>query len=306
MNAERFDIDGALLAGPTGDARWNNLGYWRETADYTGACAALARLHGQVAGLKPDQCVLELACGQGASFDIWARDFAVGRISALEYRQSSVSAQSVSARSVSAYALARSPLPLEIDVALGRFDSALPESLAGQVFDAVLCVDAAYHARSLQDFARTAAGVLAPDGMLVFSTLLRPAAAEPRPARSAPTCSAPACSALGMRRGLGRVLSDIVLSVLLKTAAIPPGSILTADDLRATLQHNGLARIEIQDLSASVFAGFARWVEHRHRQLSWRQRWSPGWLKIRVTGRWCASIDRRRLLRYVLVSAQRE
>jgi len=283
LSAEDFDIDGALLAGPTGDARWNNLGYWRDASDYTGACRALARLHGQAARLQPGQHVLELACGQGASFAVWSEEFTVGRISALEYRASCVSA------------LNQGPHPLAGDVVLGRFDVALPETLAAQTFDAVLCVDAAYHARTLQDFACTAASALAPGGMLVFSTLAKPAEDPRAPARRR-----------GLVSALKRGARDLLVGVLRKSARIPPGSILAAGDLRAALQRSGLTQIEIQDLSASVFDGFARWVEHRHRRLPWRQRWSPGWLKIRLTGRWCASIDRRRLLRYVLVSAQRE
>jgi len=266
---ERFAIDGALLAGPGGDARWNNLGDWHDTADYTQACLALAGLHGEAALLVPGQRVLELACGFGAGIELWRERFGIEHIRALELRRQCVSAL-------------RDRLQAEqhIEVYQGRFDAPLPVPLGEQRFDAVLCVDAAYHARSLEAFLAPACQVLADQGRLVFSTLLW--AADRTPSwRSA------------------------LAGHLLRAAGIPPGSLVSDARLRALLQRHGLHDLRFELLTQRVLPGFQRWVSQRHARLPLRLRWSAAWLKIRGTAALCAYLHRHRLVDYVLVSARR-
>ncbi len=266
---ERFAIDGSLLAGPHGDARWNNLGAWDETADYTQACTALAGLHGEAAGLVAGQRVLELACGFGAGIDLWRERFGISEVCALELRPRCVEAM-------------RDRLADGKDTQLyqGRLDAPLPVALRERRFHAVLCVDAAYHARSLEDFLATACEALTADGRLVFSTLVW--ADTPAPA---------------WRRALaGR---------LLRAAGIPPGSLVSDERLRETLRRSDLHESRLEPLTGRVLPGFHRWVTRRHALLPQRLRWSAAWLKVRGAAMLCAYLHRHRLVDYVLVSARR-
>lgn len=155
---ERFNIAGDLLAGPDGDGRWNNLGYWKNAQNYTEACRALAEIHGLAAGLTASHRLLELACGHGAALDVWRHRFEVEQVAALEYRPDCVGPVRA--------------LGHPVTVVAGRFDEPLDALFPGASFDAVICVDAAYLATSLTAFIAAAESVLAEQGMLVFSTLV--------------------------------------------------------------------------------------------------------------------------------------
>ena len=266
VSPERFNIAGDLLAGPDGDCRWNNLGYWKNAQSYTEACRALAELHGVAAGLTASHRLLELACGYGAGFDVWRDRFRVSQISALEYRSDCV-------RHI------RSTEQAGIDAVLtGRFDAPLNALFPGALFDAVICVDAAYHARSLAAFLAAAESVLAKQGVLVFSTLA--------------LVSAESAGFLG--------------KAMRRFAGISPASLLTETDLRQTVAAQGLAVTAVDDIGNAVFAGFADWVAGRSRSLSWSEKCSVAWLKIAITARWCRRLAADRSLRYVLVSARRQ
>lgn len=262
---ERFAIAGDLLAGPAGDGRWNNLGYWKNARNYTEACRALAEIHGMAAGLTASHRLLELACGYGAALDVWRDRFNVAQIAALEYRPDCVSH-------------IRSSGQLAVDSVLtGRFDEPLDALFPGSSFDAVICIDAAYHARSLAAFVAAAESVLAEQGMLVFSTLVL---ADARP--------------MGW---LGNTLFN--------AAGIPPASLMTESGLRHTVAAQGLLVTVVEDISDAVFAGFADWVARRSRILSWREKYSAAWLKIAITARWCHRLSVSKNLRYVLVTVRR-
>ena len=265
VSPERFNIAGDLLAGPDGDGRWNNLGYWKNAQNYTEACRALAELHGVAAGLTASHRLLELACGYGAGLDVWRNRFRVSKISALEYRPDCI-------RHI------RSAEQAGIDAVLtARFDEPLNALFPGSSFDAVICVDAAYHARSLTAFVTAAESVLAERGVLVFSTLV---SADARPAG-----------------WLGTALHN--------AAGISSASLLTETDLRQAVAEQGLVVTTVEDISDSVFAGFADWVARRSCNLNWREQYSAAWLKIAITARWCRQLAAGRSLRYVLVSVRR-
>jgi cyclopropane fatty-acyl-phospholipid synthase-like methyltransferase len=262
---ERFAIAGDLLASPAGDGRWNNLGYWKNAQNYTEACRALAEIHGVAAGLTASSRLLELACGYGAALDVWRDRFNVAQIAALEYRPDCVSH-------------IRSSGQLAVDSVLtGRFDEPLDALFPTSSFDAVVCIDAAYHARSLAAFIAAAESVLAEQGVLAFSTVV-----------------------LVEDRSTGWLGNT-----LLNAAGMPPASLMTESNLRQTVAAQGLVVTSLEDISDAVFAGFADWVAGRSRVLNWRQKYSADWLKIAVTAHWCRRLAAGTGLRYVLVTASR-
>ena len=262
---ERFNIAGDLLAGPDGDGRWNNLGYWKSAQNYTEACRALAELHGVAAGLTASHRLLELACGYGAALGVWCGHFNVSQIAVLEYRPDCVR-------------YIRSLRQPTVDsVLMGRFDKPLDVLFPGPSFDAVICVDAAYHASSLAAFIAAAESVLAEQGVLVFSTLVL---ADARPAGW---------------------LNDVLSSA----AGIPPASLVTESSLRQTVAAQGLLVTVVEDISDAVFAGLADWVAGRSHHLNWRQKYSAGWFKIAATAHCCRRLAVSNTLRYVLVTVRR-
>lgn len=266
-----FAIATELLADQAGGPAWSNLGYWAQATDYPEACRQLAQLVGEAAELSPADTVLDLACGQGASLVLWPQAFGVQQITAIELQASCVAA------------IRAESLPAVQGIHQARFDCLpLPKALPAHAFDAVLCVDAAYHARSLTDFVAFAGEALKPEGWLVFTTLVQSQVLQ----------------ASWWRRGL--------LRPLLAAAHIPAASVLTSGELRQTLSQHGLRCVAIRHLDADVFSGFADFVQRRARTLPWSKRFSAAWCKIRVTAWFCRYLQRTGHLHYSLIKAQRQ
>lgn len=262
-----FAIPVALLSDAAAPLAWANLGDWTATADYSQACRQLALRVGSAAGLQPGDRVLDLACGEGASLCLWPEVFGVTQVTGLEYQSRCVER-----------IRRQAPAGLEA-IVQGRFDAwPAPAALQAQAFDAVVCVDAAYHASSLAAFGGFAAQLLRPQGRFAFTTLLADA---PRPDGLSP-------QRLAMAR-----------------AGIPAASVLTATELRATLAQQGFSDITVQLLDAEVLQGFADFVSRRAAELPWRRKLGAGWLKIQGTAWLCRQVSRSGSLHYGLVSATR-
>lgn len=270
--------DGAAFAIAThllddSGSGWSNLGDWRATADYAQAAAALARSVGEAAQLQPDDRVLELACGQGASLLLWQREFAVRCVDAIEWQRTCVDALN-SAGGDARRGNAR--------VHHGRFDRLpLPPALNAASFSAVVCVDAAYHADSAAAFLGVAAQALETGGRLAFTTLAGPPSRHATPWRTA------------------------FARLALAAAGVPEASLLTLPQWRAALAQQGLQIEQLRTLDSEVLAGFADFVERRQHRLPWRARFTAGWLKIRLTAALCRWLHRHALAHYVLIVARR-
>ncbi len=265
-----FAIASDLLGEAGEGLAWSNLGAWSPGLDYAQACRQLALVHGQAAELAPGQEVLDLACGSGASLMLWSEAFGVAGVTGLELQADCLAR------------IRRSPPPALQGLYQARFDQLpLPPGLPAQAFDAVLCVDAAYHASSLSTFAAFAAQALRPGGRLAFSTLVQ----------------TPVLGGVSPRE-------REVLFWLLARAGIPTASFLTPEALSMALQEQGFGELSLSYQDEAVLGGFAAFADRHQPALSWVQRYSPGWLKIAATAWLCRQLYRRGWAHYVVVSAR--
>lgn len=260
----QYAIEGSLLADDTGG--WRNLGDWSATEHYRDAAEALAVRIGVAAGLHEGMNVLDLACGYGASLNLWRRRFGVNHVAGLERQTACVE---------HLHAMASNTCT----VAQGRFDQLpLPPSLSAHApYDAVVCVDAAYHARSLRALAAVARCALRVGGRFAFTTL-----------------------AINAEQGE----LPLGLSLALRGAGIPTASLLHFAKINTTLMDEGFAEISIEQMDQAVFTGFGNHVARREKALNWRQRNSFGWLKIKGTGMLCDALAKSGRLHYVVVRGQ--
>ena len=271
-----FAIAHTLLDAAMPWPAWTNLGCWQRPDGspltlYAEAAEQLAVRVGAAAITAPGQCVVDLGCGHGASLLLWQRQFAAAQIIGIELQQ----------RCVEGWQQRDQPVA-GISLHQGRFDQLpLPENIAALLpaagCDAVVCVDAAYHADSLGAFAAVAQKLLRAQGRLAFTTVLRPA-----------------------RTSLGGQLKQRLMTRL---SGIPPASFASADELERTLTRLGFDGIRIEYLDSEVLQGFADFVKRRSAELPTAQRRSLAWLKIAATGALCEHWFRRQEARYVLVSA---
>ena len=274
MPQQQFAIASHLLGQAADDLNWSNLGYWCNTNDYITACQQLAEQVGLAAQLHADDRVLELACGQGASLTYWPQRFNIRQLYVLELQAALV--QRIQQQS---------PAALQL-IAQGRFDNlplaaALEHELTRKKFDAVLCVDAAYHASSLHDFASTARHCLHRGGRLAFTTLT-----------------------LDNSWFKANYWQKKVHAQLLNAADVPIASLLTTIQLQQQLAELGFANIRVQHMDDEVLTGFASFVSQRAAHLSLQEKLQPEWLKIAITARLCRYLRQHGLVHYSLVSAQ--
>lgn len=261
-NRDRFGISTTLLHDCL--VAWANLGLWQKAnLDYCSAAIALADRHWQLAKPAAHSRLLDAGCGHGASLHHWRALEPTLNLTALECQQACL------------HRLAKDGWA----TAHGRFDTLpLPPGLPPASQDTVICMDAAYHASSLQNFTQFASQALRPGGVLVFSTLLIPQTV------------------------------NTSTRLLLRAAGIPVASQVCAEELKMTLEATGFELLNLIDLDAEgkgVLAGFANYAQRRAKQLGLRQRMSAEWLKIAMTGRLCAMLSQQAQVCYVLVRAQR-
>lgn len=264
-----FAIAADLLTDNPPPLAWSNLGDWTGTTDYTQACRQLAWRVGNAANLRSDDHVLDMACGNGASLSFWTEAFDVRRISALELQAPCIDK------------IRRQPPPHLVALAQGRFDTLpAPNVFSPQSLDAAVCVDAAYHATSLQAFAAFAAHLLRPQGRLAFTTLVLPDTSN------------------------SRVMHALLLNALAQ-ARVPAASLQTESAVIDILSQQGFTDIAIDRLDTEVLHGFHSFVQRRSRELSWSRKTSPAWLKIQATAWLCRHLYKSGALHYCLISATR-
>ena len=266
-----FAIDSTLLGDPNNLA-WSNLGFWqvhttKRSNDYINACQHLAYIVGDAAQLSSTDKLLDLGCGQGASLQYWCEAFAVKHITAFELQTACIEKikQAALPQLDAIYQASFSQLPL-------------PAAQLKNTFDAVVCVDAAYHA-SLSDFLAVNQAALKPDGRMAFTTLIRPTHFVQT----------------------GRV-GQLVKHCFLKLVCIPQQPSNTEIKVRELLGSFNFTDIQIEHLDNGVLNGFAQYIKQQPPHLSTDN--AAAWLKITLTAKLCAFLYQHKLVHYSVVSAR--
>lgn len=226
---------------------WGNLGLWPASAaaaaatDYASACRALALAVGQQARLQPGARVLSLACGAGDELRLWADHFGARQVVGVEIDPAAATmAQAAAAGRPGIQVLCRSALALDGHPAL-----------AGP-FDAIVCVDAAYHLAPRSALLAAAWPRLRPGGRLVWCDLTaRPGAA-------------------------------VLLRATARLCGLPADDLLPLAAQVRRLQALGFDAVQAQVLDGPVLGGFARFV--RRQSAAQRLRpWQAGWRAVATT-----------------------
>ena len=256
----KYAINSHLL-GDDAELAWSNLGYWADaTSAYPQACQQLAKHLAQSIQLDSKDVLLDLGCGQGASLIFWLEHFQIQNLSAVELQSACVEKIKKNLNSkVKIY-----------EESLLNLKNIYPQPC----MDAVLCIDAAYHS-DLNSLLLSAFSVLNLKGRFAFHYLM---------------------------------LSDAFLNLnsfqklkyqsLLKAADVNLKHLNSKQKLTAQIQQSGFEVLNIEDLSAEVFAGFAAYIEQQENASAV----SLDQLKIQMTAKLCKKLYEDGLVRYVQIS----
>lgn len=256
----KYAIDAKRL-GDESRLAWSNLGYWQQLQDYPLACQTLADQIAEAVQLKGSDRVLDLGCGQGASLLHWIEQYHVRQLSAVELQAECVKRIQHELPQVEIYC--QSFLDLQQPITLN-------------LFDVVLCLDAAYHS-DLNSFLRSASSVLNSKGRIAFHYLMWSDRWQN-------------CSQLQKQQ----------YRYLLKAADVNDLNLQTESKLRLNLLENGLDDIIIQDFSEPVLNGFSNFIKNK---TSIKKPFDFAQLKIEMTAKLCAKLYHDGLVRYIQVSA---
>ncbi len=250
---------------------WSNLGDWSEAKEYSAACEALACRIGHAADLTPEDKLLEIACGHGASLGTWTDVFGVKVVDAIE--RQSVALSSIEADRPPAL---RHLWQADVNAILAN-QMPWPQD---EHYDALVVVDAAYHFHGLRAFLEKSGSRLGSGGRIAFTTLM---------------LGSPWMQAANWKKRL-------VLR-LARGALIPAESLVTEKDLKESFLTTGFGPPTCEILDREVLQGFAHFVEKRRQELSWGERASAAWWKVEATATAARQILRTGLLHYVLLKA---
>lgn len=218
----KYAINTAML-GDQQLLAWSNLGLWQAGDDYRHACQALAIHLANLIDLNSNDILLDLACGQGASLQLWKNSYNIQHISAVELQAKHVTQL-------------KNHAPFLNSILCDSFLNLNSNSFS-QKFSAVLCIDAAYHV-NLNSFLNAVTQVMQAEGRLAFHTLMLSE------------------DFLNLK-----VWQQKKYAALLKAADVNLKDVMTQSKLHSTIMQHGFQEVLIHDLSESVLLGFADYIQ---------------------------------------------
>ena len=265
----KYAINAALL-GDTSLLPWSNLGYWQAgQQDYVAACQALADHLAKTIHLNSKDKLLDLGCGQGASLLHWQQHYQVQYLAGVELQKACVTK-------------IQQHLP-ELNAIYHASFLRLKEIRFPHKFDAVVCLDAAYH-NSVPSLLEQVAPVLNSNARIGFHHL-----------------------ALSERWKTLNSFQKRKYQLLLKSADVNLNNLMTAGALYECLDKFEFTDIQIEDFSEQVFAGFARYVQQDLNSKDSDQSVKASKLdkfKIQMTAKLCWKLFEEGVVRYVQISAK--
>lgn len=245
---------------------WSNLGYWDEhCTNYVQACRKLADQMAQAIELSSDDALLDLGCGQGASLVHWQQIYGIHDLTAVELQGACI-------EKIQRHL---EPLPLLYQASFLQLDQLNIQ----KKFDAVLCIDAAYHS-PLDQFLATVYKLLKPQGRLGFHYL-----------------------ALSAQFFQLSPLQQMRYRYLLKAADIDLDHVQTVSGLEQQLRTHHFEQIQIQDISLPVLKGFADYFQYLKTGQA-IPHFNIDYFKIMMTAKLCQQLYQQGMLQYVQVSAR--
>ncbi len=289
----------AVLHVPRRFPVWMNLGFWElpgavtKTNTYTAACEAFARKIANAAHLAAADRVLDVGFGWGEQCVWFANDVLPPKATIVGLNPSREQV-SYARRLVRQCNLEhRIHLDVGSATALTLSPPVLDVIARGQLFDAVVAVDCAYHFRPAKaEFFAQALHVLRPGGSLAFSDLIRVHHELHTTGVSVSYC-------------MYDYVRQCVMSLLCWLCDIPLSNMLCdSSQLRTQLQTLGFTDVSIEDSTREVLGGFANVVCDHYTATRWLTP-ARAWLKFRVAGWMCRFASRSQRVAYVFVSASK-
>ena len=156
------------------------------------------------------------------------------------------------------------------------FSSVLSRQCKGKAgYDAIVCVDAAYHFDSLRDLFKASKILLKPGGWIGFHLFC-----------------------LNSQKPLAGWLRK-----LFELAEVDSREFRNEEDLILEAQEEEFEKVEVVDMTVKVLGGFASFVKRRSVQLGFREKLKPPWWKIRATAWLGNKVMRKGWLKFIMLQA---
>ncbi|WP_411821794.1 SAM-dependent methyltransferase [Leptospira sp. 'Mane'] len=211
---------------------FSNFGYWENNSNYPTAAKKMATLTGDAAGLNKDSRVLEIGSGLGGSVFVWAKDYSVSEIIAvnLEGEQSKFAKELIAKENLNS-------------VKWKEGDWKIISELEDSSFTHIICLDCIYHFQDKNAFYKEVKRLLKPNGKFVFTDITFP-------------------------KSIGRFsLYYKFLEFLTSVAMVPKENQNTSKQTLQALEDIGLHTIHTQEWGEYVYPGFAGFAKSQTKYL---------------------------------------
>lgn len=274
MKAEFHDLAEKLLNSDSN--YWGNLGYWQHSHEYSAACSALADELALAVQLNQASHIFDAGFGCGDQLLLWLKKYQVASIQGLNYSQSQTELAKKRLKEQGFQQAAK-----QIQFASVSDMTELTLSQSEDEINTVLALDCAYHFPSRSDFLTKSFKILGPQGKIGLSDLV-------------------------LADNNASLYQRFILRSMLFLSRIPVKNIVRLEPYQKQLADVGFDQIKVRDISEHVFLPFNNWLIQYKCDEGQAKVDSPwAWLKYDVTAKFLSWAYRKNILRYVIVSAEK-